>query len=48
MEISEWQFYWPNWWKLWPYYSEDKQEYEGVMVAGFVFAFGPLQVRGYR
>ncbi len=49
MEISEWQWYWPNWWKLWPSYSKgEKVEYFGIPCAGWTFCFGPLQIRGYR
>jgi len=44
----QWQFYWPDWYKLYPYYTEDKQDYEGIPYAAFTFCFGSLQIRGYR
>lgn len=43
-----WQFYWPNWWKVWPSFTKQKLEYCGILCAGFTFSFGAFQARGYR
>lgn len=40
------QFYWPNWWKLWPYYKEYPET--DMYVTSWVFCLGPLQLRGYK
>jgi hypothetical protein len=46
MEITAWQFYWKDWWKLYPWYS---QHYDPDFdVYDWYGGFGPLQLRGYR
>lgn len=45
----EWQFYWPDWWKLWP--KRDKEilyDRDGDFTySDNYFFFGPLQVHWY-
>lgn len=47
------QFYWPNWWKLWPSYrkslSMTKKEYPSLKKDLYdnTFCFGPFQCRWY-
>lgn len=41
----QWQMYWPNWWKLYPFYTKTLDKDFSIFVnwAGF----GPFQIRWY-
>lgn len=43
--MTQRQLYWPNWWKLWPNYSVNKDDYNGRLFYHHTFCFGPLQFR---
>lgn len=54
--ISDFQWYWPSWWKLWPSFSSQEEivdygipEYAHLYpkVLSYSFCFGPMQWRGY-
>lgn len=42
----EWQFYWSNWWKLWPKYQymDYDEDWVGMWTEVWFF-FGPYQSR---
>lgn len=43
-----WQMYWPNWWKLWPYFNKTEEfESPNIIYYSNVFCFGPFQARWY-
>lgn len=44
--MIRYQFYLPNWWKLWPTYRS-YVDFDYGYTAWF-FCFGPFQFRGYR
>lgn len=46
--MSQWQLYWPNWWKLWPYYNYIDDEYNGIPMRSYWFCFGAFQCNWCR
>jgi hypothetical protein len=39
------QFYWKNWWKLWPTYRSTHDFYHHYSIIRKHFTFGPLQIQ---
>lgn len=45
----QYQFFWPDWWKLWPQWESDRNYDEDFHFwwSDNYFFFGPLQVHWY-
>lgn len=45
LRIHDWQMYWSNWWKIWPWWNVSPADEYGP--SELFFGIGPFQFRMY-